>query len=502
MKLKKTLSLTLTLLLMMSLIACKTNGNNDAPPQPQQKPEIQEEVPDTNNQSSNDSSSEDNSSTTLPLDNDEFLVEEGTGNDNTSNDAATLPLEPSNVHPIEVDKTTGTNKTNLETNTNTNISTKNELNQNFDEDFLNFIKSETKNENFMVSPLSFRYALALASYGAIGITQKELLNAMGFDSMDEYISWTSNINKTVSDFDTELKSDIQQFQNNKFFGENKPDRAFSVANSIWHNSDEEGKITDKYISDAAKLFSAMAGNVPSAELEARINEWVNENTNGLIPSLVGPSVKDANTVLVNTLYMKSRWLNPFQDYATKKAAFHTYDGKSIEKDFMNQKESFKYYEDSNTKAIVMPMEGGINMVFVLGDDNDIFSKLDKASYEDVKVSIPKFEVETSFNNKELIKYLAQKGVVLALDDTGIADFTPMVEGQDIYIDDIIQKTKVSIDENGAEAAAATTVLMMEATSAGPITQPKEFVANKPFSYYIYTNTDNGPEIMFYGQYVK
>lgn len=122
--------------------------------------------------------------------------------------------------------------------------------------------------------------------------------------------------------------------------------------------------------------------------------------------------------------------------------------------------------------------------------------------EDVKVSIPKFEVETSFNNKELIKYLAQKGVVLALDDTGIADFTPMVEGQDIYIDDIVQKTKVSIDENGAEAAAATAVIMMEATSAGPITQPKEFVANKPFSYYIYTNTDNGPEIMFYGQYVK
>lgn len=501
MKLRKTLSLTMALLLMMSLTACKTNGNNDAPPQPQQKPEIQEKVLDTNNQSNNNSSSEDNSSTTPPLNNDEFLIEEGTGNDDTSDDTTTLPLEPGSCF-VKVDKTIKPDKTSLDTGTNTSIATKNELNENFDEDFLNFIKSETKNENFMVSPLSFRYALALASYGANGITQKELLNAMGFNSMDEYISWTNNINKAVSNFNTELKNDIQQFQNNSFFGESKPDRAFSIANSIWHNSDQEGKITDKYISNTAKLFSAIAGNVPSAELEAKINEWVNENTNGLVPSLVDSSIKDANTVLVNTLYMKSSWLNPFQDYATKKATFHTYDGKSIEKDFMNQKESFKYYEDSNTKAIVMPMEGGINMVFVLGDDNDIFSKLDKASYEDVKASIPKFEVETSFNNKELIKYLAQKGVVLALDDTGAADFTPMVEGQDIYIDNIIQKTKVSIDENGAEAAAATAVVMMETTSVGPITQPKEFIADKPFSYYIYTNTDNGPEIMFYGQYIK
>lgn len=501
MKLKKTLSLTLALLLMISLTACKTNGNNNAPPQLQQEPKIHEEVPDINNQSNNSSPSENNSSTTLPLNNGEFLIEEGTGNNDTSDDTITLPLEPGG-RPIEVGEIIGLDKTSLDTGTNTDISTKNELNENFDEDFLNFIKSETKNENFMVSPLSFRYALALASYGANGITQKELLNAMGFDSMDEYISWTSNINKTVSDFDTELKSDIQQFQNNKLFGESKPDRAFSIANSIWHNSDQEGKIVDKYISDTAKLFSAIAGNIPSAELEAKINEWVNENTNGLIPSLVDSSIKDANTVLVNTLYMKSSWLNPFQDYATKKATFHTYDGKNIEKDFMNQKESFKYYEDGNTKAIIMPMEGGINMVFVLGDDSDIFSKLDKATYEDVKVSIPKFEAETSSSNKELIRYLTQKGVVLALDDTGAADFTPMVEGQDIYIDDIIQKTKVSIDENGAEAAAATAVVMMEATSAGPITQPKEFIANKPFSYYIYTDANNGPEIMFYGQYVK
>ena len=69
--------------------------------------------------------------------------------------------------------------------------------------------------------------------------------------------------------------------------------------------------------------------------------------------------------------------------------------------------------------------------------------------------------------------------------------------QSFYISQVLQKTYIDVDENGTEAAAATAVLM-KATSAMP--QPEEiieFVANKPFTYFI--RDDESGEVLFLGK---
>ena len=68
---------------------------------------------------------------------------------------------------------------------------------------------------------------------------------------------------------------------------------------------------------------------------------------------------------------------------------------------------------------------------------------------------------------------------------------------------IIQKTKIKVDEEGLEAAAVTAIMMDNATSISPSKpQPKIFKADKPFSFYIYSNDELPKELLFYGEMNK
>ena len=51
----------------------------------------------------------------------------------------------------------------------------------------------------------------------------------------------------------------------------------------------------------------------------------------------------------------------------------------------------------------------------------------------------------------------------------------------------MQKTKIKTDEKGLEAAAATAVLIVKNTAFIEKEEPIEFVADKPFSFYVYTD---------------
>ena len=58
-----------------------------------------------------------------------------------------------------------------------------------------------------------------------------------------------------------------------------------------------------------------------------------------------------------------------------------------------------------------------------------------------------------------------------------------------------------VDEDGIEAAAATSIAMLGSALSLDENEPKEFVANEPFSYYVLT-TGSSKEILFYGQIVE
>lgn len=387
-------------------------------------------------------------------------------------------------------------------NTETNMEITNMGFSAFDSELIEFLHTDKSAENYMVSPLSFRYAMALATAGAAGETQQELLMSMGFNSMDEYLKWTTGINNIEDQFEADLALDIKEFKNYGY-GDSEPSRALKVANSIWHNIDDGGTIREDYINYTKNNFGAVAADVTRDEIVDKVNTWVDEQTNGMIPSLLPADANQANTILVNTLYMKSAWSNAFNKSTTKEGDFTTVGGGKVKKDFMFNQAKYRYHEDDDTQIVVLPMDGGINMAVVLGDNTNISEKLKNVNSEEVIVQLPKFEVETSFDKKELINYLKYKGVDLALSPDGGADFSPMIDDIGIHIDDIIQKTKIKVDEEGTEAAAATAIIMVKNTAVfiDP-KEPKKFIANEPFTYYIYTEGETSPELLFFGQIVQ
>lgn len=337
-------------------------------------------------------------------------------------------------------------------------------------------------ESFTVSPLSVKAALALTALGAEGETQKQILSVLGFANPEELKAWYATVLAGAADFESRIT------------GADKAQCAYRVVNALFHNAACDGEFRESYRELAASVLAARAESWPAEELTRAINAWVSDQTDGMIPSIVTDASKSAS-VLVNALYLKTLWTEPFQA-APERSSFTTVDGETVQKEFIQKTDKFRYYDDGQTQLVVLPLLGDTELVLVLGEGGDLSGKLAAAQTCKVHVTLPKFEVETGLENKELVRYLRSVGCTQMFIDGG-AEFDPMfTEG--VYVDDIIHKAKVSVDENGLEAAAATAVIMMRNTALPKPEQPVEFLADRPFRFLI-VREDAAPELLFWGQ---
>lgn len=377
----------------------------------------------------------------------------------------------------------------------------------FDAALLDFLDGEgLSRENYAVSPTSLRAALALAAAGAGKETKAQLIRAMGFDSMDAVDAWYGTVRAHVDAFAQELDAARERFALKKAYlpdSAQTPDRAFSIANSVWHNADMPGAMNPAYIEAVGERYGASAADVPAARLTGAVNDWVSRETRGLIPR-IADDLSTVDAALVNALYLRTSWVNAFSKWATADGDFTTLDGARVQKPFMQRQENCLYYEDADCQLVVLPMEGGISAVFVLGNAGALAEKLNRASWEEVVVRLPRFELETSLERRELVRFLLSQGAELPFSAVpGAADFSVMSRDADWFISDIIQKSKIKVDEDGIEAAAVTAILM-KATSAliDDPPKPKEFNADRPFSFGLFAGTGAARELLFYGQLVR
>jgi serpin B len=93
----------------------------------------------------------------------------------------------------------------------------------------------------------------------------------------------------------------------------------------------------------------------------------------------------------------------------------------------------------------------------------------------VEVTLPRFKLETEVGLVETLKKL---GMALAFGDG--ADFSGIAEGKPLAVSSAIHKAFVAVDEEGTEAAAATT-LGIEPTAAH---LPPVVRCDHPFLFFI------------------
>ncbi|MBR5942019.1 MAG: hypothetical protein IKZ81_01600 [Clostridia bacterium] len=360
-----------------------------------------------------------------------------------------------------------------------------------DEKLLDYI-GERQSGNFVISPMSFKYAYGLVLAGAEGNTKQELLDA-----------FKMNNRETLETLLESFYEFADKYDNSKGFhyGEASADEAekmrfaLKIANSVWTHEDSDG-VKDEYKKRIKKYnaeYFEFSGNVSK-----KLNEWVSENTNGMIPKML-PDDYDADVIvmmLVNALYFKGVWEEAFKENNTTKAMFTTASGKEVKKNFMMRSDKMQYYSDDDTQLVILPMQGNTAMAFVLGSTENIAEKLAKAEERNVNLAVPKFKVETSLENRELCDFLRACGVSDAFNGEA-ADFSGMTD-EVLYIDDVIQRAKLTIDENGVEGAAATDIIYFGA-------MPDEFVnftADRPFSFFVIADAETERYVLFEGKIVE
>lgn len=357
--------------------------------------------------------------------------------------------------------------------------------------------------NWSLSPYSIRLCLAMLTNGAKGDTRQELLEALQIDDLEAF---NESVKKQLETYDGYGRI-----------------MSLNTANSLWLNQSwfgGKGEYLPVFAEQMDKYYRATVEEVTNADSVERVNAWVNEKTNGKIPSILTEDNRNFVTALVNAVYFKAAWEQEFSPELTDKAEFTNADGAVSEVDMMHQTGGFGYYSTPGVEAVKMDYrnyavdneegdnwehfsDADFSMYLIKADGRlDVQNLLDNAEFTSgkVRLSVPRFKVEYA---AELDKALGALGVKTAYDEEK-ADLTAMLDpsslpGGQHFLETVLHKTYIAVDEKGTEAAAVTAAVD-EAGSAMP-TRPvlvREFTADGPFWFAIRDNT--GGEILFVGQY--
>ncbi|MGH7739620.1 MAG: serpin family protein, partial [bacterium] len=251
----------------------------------------------------------------------------------------------------------------------------------------------------------------------------------------------------------------------------------SIANSLWAQNDF--KFLQPFLDGLSNNFNAppelldFRKAAESARLQ--INQWVADKTDQKIKNLIAPGALDRESimVLVNAVYFKADWLSAFKAEDTKELPFHLNSNVSAPVSMMQQQNHFRIFADNQEQVLELPYKGDqLSMVVVLPRKGQDLSALEQKlnmnvldgwllnmSEQIVNVKIPKFKF--SFGTVELKPFLVDMGMGDAF-NRGVADFSGMSKlapGEHIYIQKVLHKAFVNVDEKGTEAAAATAVIV-------------------------------------------
>jgi serpin B len=333
------------------------------------------------------------------------------------------------------------------------------------------LKANNK-ENIVISPLSLNTVLALTQNGAAGSTKEQMLKALELQGLDD-----NTINESY-------KNVIAHFNSLKSI-ETK------IGDSIWIRKNADVK---KEFKDIGKnYYEAEINEIDFAKKNSvdAVNKWVANQTAGKINKILESFKDDTYMALINTVYFKGKWSNPFTESSTSKQKFTSSDGSTKDVDMMKESMGIDYIKNTNFEAIRIPYEdNNFGMyVFLPNKDSNVDSLMKEMTIENwnkwigefkktqLQVSIPKFKIE--FEEK-LNDMLIGFGMKDAFGHN--ANFSNITEKTGLYVDLVKQKSYIDVNEAGIEAASATAVVIREVSA--PVEPPTKFIADRPFIYAI------------------
>ena len=342
-----------------------------------------------------------------------------------------------------------------------------------------FQNTREEGKNSLISPLSVMLALSMTANGAKGETLAQMEVLLGGDIPID------TLNKYLHAYVGGLPS-VEKAK-------------LTLANSIWFK-DSGFTVEEDFLQRNADYYGAAAYKSAFDEKTLRdINNWVKENTDGVIDKIVDQMDPYAAMYLVNTVLFDAEWQNIYRKHEVRDGTFTAIDGAKRTVSMMYSNEIL-YLDDGKATGFLKPYKNGYSFAALLPNEgvalDDYIASLTgegflttvkNAKEGPVEAAMPKFSYDYGIEMRDALKAL---GMTVPF-DAELADFSGLGHSSDgnIYISCVLHKAYIAVDEKGTKAGAATAI---EAPAAGDWEDRRRIILDRPFVYAIIDNAAGLP----------
>lgn len=341
------------------------------------------------------------------------------------------------------------------------------------------ILSDENNDNPVYSPLNIYMALAMLAEITDGESRNEVLSLLGSESIQS------------------LRKKANALWNANYCNDGAVTSI--LASSLWLN--DSVNFNENTLKTLAEEYfaSSYRGTMGSGDFNQALQNWLNEQTGGLLKDQIHGIEMPADTVmaLFTTIYFRAKWETEFFEKNNTKDIFHGKNGDTTV-DFMHESELYgNYYWGENFSATSKRLENSGSMWFILPDEGTSVDTLlsdeealafigsIEAPWKNhkelmVNLSVPKFDISAEINLKKALQTLGVEECF----DLEKANFSPLLKEDDaeVFLSEAKHGARVAIDEEGVTAAAYTEMILCGAGM--PPQDEIDFVLDRPFIFVI------------------
>ncbi|WP_420174751.1 serpin family protein [Luteococcus sp. OSA5] len=358
-------------------------------------------------------------------------------------------------------------------------------------------KSLDHDGDLLVSPTSLALPLAMLANGAKAESLSDLLSLLGFGSLDELNSQLGAVQQALASRNRKVES-----------GQRSGEVALEVSNALW--AQQATPVRKTFLEACARWYGSGVHGVDftaSQQAADAINDWAAERTNDRIKDLVTAEAITSETRLVvtNAIWFKAPWAEEFS--RGEKLSFTHDDSTTTPVESFRassklwadgpgwQASVLDYLGGDLAMALVLPEEGKDEPLLDVWAAGGLHRMLTGWRRAQVRLTVPLWQHEQEIALQEPLRKMGVRHLFVGdsdVDLTGIRD-------EELAVTAAVQKTWISVDEKGTEAAAAT-ALTVGATSVKEPEEQHELVLDRPFWYVIFDRQSATP--LFLGRVAK
>ncbi|MCI9129823.1 MAG: serpin family protein [Eggerthellaceae bacterium] len=335
-----------------------------------------------------------------------------------------------------------------------------------------------KEGNSVISPACLFKTLALIANATDSRTRDQLIEALGGEEAIASIAESTD------------NMEAPECCSNDF--------RYSTGASLWpSNSLSKGPMLGSHsqLGEGVHIESVAMG---SQHARSVMGEWLKANTGGVY--LGAPNTKPQDLlVAMGALYLRDSWTGDFDEGGTH--AFALDDGTKIDMDFMMSWEQHSIYEMDGALTIAKSLLGGSRMIVSLPPKGRPVSDYVESGeawrnimsftcgiftdkWAECKLYMPKFEISADGLD---IKHLIESMGITEIFQPD-ADFGP-ITSDSLMVDDVIQSTRLKIDEQGFEGASYVCLWACAGALPEDPPEPREIYIDRPFAISVVSPED-------------